>query len=185
MKYMLLFLSCVAFLPGCAIQAQKYEISAENIQQLKRSGDTKLRIGAVTADSAVKDKINSITFRGSPFVSPYGGAYETYLKEAITEDLKQATRFSEKSDIEISGIMLKNEFDASGVNIGLADISARIIVKNNGNVKYDKVISHHQEWESYFAAFSAAPAAQIGYVDAVRNFLLKVYTDKDFINACK
>ncbi|MDT8405288.1 hypothetical protein [Sulfuriflexus sp.] len=178
----LLILCCVVFLPGCAIQAHKYEIAAENIQILKRSGKSAIRVGEF---SSASPKINALTIRGSTFESPYNGSYEEYLKTAITEDLKQASHYAADSNIEVSGVLLKNEFDASGVNIGTASISARVIVNNAGTEKYNKVVTNNHEWESYFAAFSAVPAAQIGYVDTVRNFLKKLYSDEDFIKACK
>lgn len=177
-----LLLCCVFILPGCAIQAQKYEISAENIQKLKRAGKSSLRVGDFTVGDP---KINALTMRGAAFESPYNGSYEAYLKAAITEDLKQASRYAEDSNIEVSGVMLENEFDASGVNVGTATISARIMVNNAGTEKYNKVVSYTHEWESYFAAIQAVPAAQIGYVDTFKNFLNKLYSDDDFINACK
>ena len=175
-------LCLIVFLPGCAVQAQKYEIAAENIQKLKRAGDSKLKVGNFKAGNP---KVNEITFRGSSFESPYNGSYEAYLQAAITEDLKQASRYADNSNIEVSGVLLNNEFDASGINVGISTISARVRVNNAGKEKYNKVVTNTYEWESYFAAFSALPAAQIGYVDAVRKFLNKLYSDQDFINACK
>jgi len=180
----LLFLS-VVLLPGCALQAEKYEIDAENIQILKRSLKSDVAVGKFSVDAKNKDKINNITFRGSTFVSPYNGSYGDYLQAAITEDLKQASHYSAKSAIKVSGVLLKNEFDASGVNVGTASITARVIVNNSGVEKFNKIVSYAHEWESYFAAFSALPAAKIAYVDVYRNLLKKIYLDKDFINACK
>ena len=185
MRYVTLLLLCVALLPGCALQAEKYEVAAENIQILKRNLKSDVSVGKFAVDPANKDVINNITFRGSSFESPYNKSYGAYLQAAITEDLKQASHYSDKSGIKISGLLLKNEFDASGVNIGTASIEARVIVNNSGTEKYNKVVSYSHEWESYFAAFSALPAAKIAYVDAFRNFLKKIYSDKDFIKACK
>jgi len=185
MRVILLLFLCVLSLSGCALQAEKYEIGAENIQILKRSLKSDVAVGKFAVDGKNKDKINNLTFRGSTFVSPYNGSYGDYLQAALTEDLKQASRYSAKSAIKVSGVLLKNEFDASGVSVGTASIAARIIVNNSGIEKYNKVVSYAHEWESYFAAFSALPAAKIAYVDVYRNLLKKIYSDKDFINACK
>lgn len=184
MRYIALLLMSVVFLPGCALQAEKYEIDAENIQILKRSLKSDVAVGKFSEDPANKG-INNQTFRGSVFSSPYNNSYGQYLQAAITADLKQASHYSKESKIKVSGTLLKHEFDASGVNIGTASMAVRVTVNNSGTEKYNKVVTYAHEWESYFAGFSAFPAAKIGHVDMIKNLMKKIYSDKDFIDACK
>lgn len=123
--------------------------------------------------------------RGGNFSSPYNGSYPEYLQTALTNELEFAGRFSKDSNIAVSGVMLTNKFDGSGMNIGEASVSARIKVLRRGKEKYNKVIATDYTWESYFAAFNAVPAAQIAYAKMIQKFLGKLYSDPDFMNAVK
>lgn len=179
----ILLLTLSLTISGCSHIAPQYEVSMENVQKLKRSGNSKVKVGSFVAQAGKKNELNELTFRGGSFSSPVNGSYAQYIKKAIKKELYLANRYSENADIDISSVLLKNEFDGSGTNIGLASISAEFIVRKNDETKYKKTISVDHEWESYFAAFSALPAAKQGYVQLIKKFISKLFTDKDFLRA--
>ena len=184
-KYFGLAAISLSLFSGCSINANTYESSVSNIQQIRRAGDSKVAVNGFKVDPAKAKEINEKTFRGAGFVSPYDADYAKYLEEALKQELKQANRYDANSNINISGLVLKNHFDASGVNIGEASISADIRVTKGGVEKYKKEISAKHEWESFFSGFSALPAGQKGYVELIQKFLAQLYSDKDFIAAIK
>ena len=184
MRIMPLVLITVAItLSGCTLHAPQYEASMSNVQKLKRNGKAKIKLGAFVEQKGLESKLNGLTFRGSSFLSPTNGSYAQYIKAAIKKELFLAKRLNDNAKIDISSVLLKNEFDGSGINVGLSSISAKFVVRKNGKVKFSKVISVDHKWESYFAAFSALPAAQQGYVNMIQKFIGKLFSDKDFIRA--
>ena len=183
-KKVLLIVFAVGFLAtGCTLPTTKYEVSVDNVQQLKRAGKTRVHVGKFTVAPENEKKLNNLTFRGSNFTSPYNNSYAEYLKQAMKSELIEASRYRGNSKIIITGELLKNEFDASGINTGLASISARIVVENNGRKKYNKIISVDHSWESSFGGATALPKAQMGYNDTVNKFLKKLFSDKQFLQA--
>lgn len=188
MKKIIMFiplLALLAFNVGCSVTANKYTVSTDNVDKLRKSGDSKVAVGKFTADANKEAEINGLTMRGGSFASPYNNSYPEYLQTALKDELSFAGRLSKDSQIVVSGVMLDNKFDGSGINVGEASVSARIKVLRAGTEKYNKVVTTDFKWESYFAAFSATPAAQIAYVNMIQKFLGKLYSDVDFINAIK
>lgn len=170
---------------GCSIMAPNYQPQFDNIRTLRNSSTSPVKLGEFKADPAAADKINKVTLRLSPLQSPYNGSYTDYLKEAIRQELNDAGRLSENSKISISGVLLKNEMDASGVSTGSGSIEARFIVQNDNTVRYDKVKSANHEWPSSFLGPVAIPAAQQAYLPLVQKLLAVLYGDLDFLNALK
>lgn len=182
----LVFLLCLLSLNvGCSITANKYTVSTDNVDKLRNSGDSKVAVGKFRAEPGKEAEINGLTMRGGSFNSPYNNSYPEYLQTALSDELSFSGRLNKDSKIVVSGVMLSNKFDGSGINEGEASVSARIKVLRAGSEKYNKVISTDFTWESYFAAFNAMPAAQIAYVHMIQKFLSKLYSDGDFINAIK
>lgn len=170
---------------GCSITANKYTVSTNNIDKLRKSGDSKISVGKFSAEKGKESDINGLTMRGSTFASPYNNSYPDYLQTALQDELSFAGRLGNDSKIVVSGVMLDNKFDGSGINVGMASVSAKIVVMRNGEQKYSKVVKTDHQWESYFAAFNAMPAAQIAYVNMIQKFLGELYADQDFVNAIK
>lgn len=181
----LILCSLIVFNSGCSVTSNKYTVSTDNIDKLRKGGTSKVNVAKFTADPKKQAEIDGLTIRGASFASPYNGSYAEYLQTALQDELSIANRLDSNSQISISGVVLDNQFDASGVDLGEASLSARIRVTKSGNEKYNKVLTTKHTWESYFAAFKAVPAAQIGYVGMIQKFLGQLYSDKDFINAIK
>jgi hypothetical protein len=169
---------------GCSMMAPQYSASLDNVQMLKDTGNYTARVGEFTSS---KDKANAnpLTIRGSSLVSPYQESYANYIAEAIRQELSLAKKMSSDASVEISGILLKNDLDASGFTLGFAEIQARFIVKRSGQVRYDQMKSVRHEFPSSFAGAIAIPRAVQEYPVTIQKLLASLYTDKAFINALK
>ncbi len=169
---------------GCSLVAPPYTASLQNVQTLKDGGDYTARVGAF--DSR-KDPANAnpISIRGSSLSSPYGESYATYLAEALKQELTLAGKWAAGSEVEVSGVLMKNDLDASGINVGEGVIEARFVVRAGAQAKYDKLKSARTEWESSFAGAVAIPRAQQEYPRLVQRLLEALYADPEFLAALK
>lgn len=119
-------------------------------------------------------------------MKPAAGAdYAAYVADALRAELEMAQRLDPKATLEISGLLLKNDLDASGFSKGEAEIQAQFIVRRNGQVQFDKVKSANAEWESSFAGAVAIPRAAQNYPLLVQNLLSTLYADAEFLAAIR
>jgi hypothetical protein len=177
-------IALVALASGCSMMAPQYSASLTNVQALKDGGDFSAKVGEF---SATKDpgNVNPISIRGSSLSSPYGGSYALYLAEAVKQELSLAGKLSSGADVEISGVLQKNDLDGSGFSKGAGVIEARFVVKKSGQVRYDQVKLVNTEWESSFVGAVAIPKAQQEYPVLVQKLLAALYADPAFIKALK
>lgn len=160
--YLILFCVISAMGSGCSLMAPQYNPSIDNVQKLKDAGELSAKIG--TFDSA-KDPANAnpISLRGSSLSSPYQASYAAYLAEALKQEMSLAGKYNAGASAEVSGVLLKNDLDSSGISLGVGDIQARFIVTAAGQIKYDQVKTARHDWESSFVGAIAIPRAQQEY----------------------
>lgn len=183
--FMLLNLFVVVIvLGGCSAMAPQYSASMENVQKLKDSGGFSAKVGGFSPASNLQTN-SVLNLRGLSLMSPYGGSYANYVSEAIKQELTLSGNFASASEVEVSGVLVENSIDASGVGTGYGNISAKFIVNKNGVLNYDKIKTAHSEWESAFAGAIAIPRAQQEYPRLVQMLLSVLYADQDFIRAVK
>lgn len=169
---------------GCSMMAPQYSPSIDNVQILKDAGVAASKLGKFDASPA-QVNVNGISLRGSTLQSPYANSYALYLAEAIRQELILAGKLGADSSIEISGTLLKNDIDVSGVSIGTGDMEARFVVRKGESKLYDKIKTVHSEWESSFAGAVALPRGQQEYPRLVQRLLAALYADPDFLKALK
>lgn len=181
---MFALISLVAMASGCSFMAPQYSASLTNVQKLKDAGEISAKVGEF---SSAKDpaNVNPISIRGSSLDSPYAGSYALYLAEAIKQEFSLAGKLSPGADVEISGVLQKNDIDASGISKGTGMMEARFVVKKSGQIRYDQVKLVNSEWESSFAGAIALPKAQQEYPVMVQKLLAMLYGDTAFIKALK
>lgn len=179
---------CVAlfalFMTGCSTPAPQYSASLDNVAALKQGGDAKAKVGTFMTVKA-KGNANPISLRGTAMTSPYQGSYANYVTEALKQELTTAGKYAADASTEITGTLLKNDLDASGINTGDGNIEVRFVVKNSDGVKFDKVKSVKHQWESSFAGYTAIPRAMEQYPILVRKLLAELYADPDFAASIK
>ncbi|MDH3979516.1 MAG: hypothetical protein OEU91_03275 [Gammaproteobacteria bacterium] len=162
--------------------APQYQPDFELVNTLKDVNLQNMQTGKfVSADPS----IDKVTIRGSSLVSPYNNSYSEYLKNALSEELKQSALWDTNANIVISGELLENEMDASGFSIGEADLSARFLVSRDGTEVYNKVHTIHHEWASSFVGAVAIPNAINNYPIAVQKLIGALLLDIDLLNVTR
>lgn len=180
----LVVLLLVVFGSGCSMMAPQYSASIDNVETLKAASVHAAKVGKFESNKD-KGNANPISIRGSGLTSPYENSYATYLEEAIKQELTLAGKMDPSSDIEISGVLQKNDIDASGFSSATGDIEARFVVKRGGAARYEQVKAVHYEWESSFVGAIAIPRAQQEYPKLVQKLLAMLYADQEFLKAIK
>jgi len=166
-------------LTGCATKSPPYSPSIANVSTLKANGTAPVAVGAFSVKSDLPGAA-SLGMRGSTMSSSIGTDYAAYLGEAIRLELELAGRLDPKSRLDISGTLVRNDLDASGMSVGTAAVEGRFIVRRDGEVRFDKVKRGTAEWESSFAGAVALPRAAQNYPVVVQNLLTALYADADF-----
>lgn len=184
-NYLMILLSAQAmFLTGCAqLQAPKYSFSPEDVQSLKETGGGKIRVGEFKAATAETETQN-LSLRAAHMQSPYG-SYANYLKEALQDEIREAGRLADDASIELTGVLVKHVFDASGMSTGVGELQAQIVVSRGGNKVYDKLQSAKISWESSFVGAVAIPKAVTEYPRLMREFVHTLVLDPEFRSAIK
>lgn len=167
---------------GCSINAPQYAPDFDSINGLKEANVSKLGTGEF---KEFDPSLNKISLRGSSLNSPYGGSYSNYLKNAVEEQLKHASRWDEASQLRIEAVLLANSVDASGFSIGEADLSAEFILSDSGKKLYQKIHSIHHQWPSSFVGAIAIPNATNNYTVAVQKLVSSLFSDPEFLELIK
>lgn len=121
-------ISLSILMTGCSMMAPRYSPSLDNVQKIKDGGTQSANVGAFGSTPA-KDNAKTISLRGSSLASPYEGSYSAYLAEAIKLELSLAGKLAPNSEIEVSGVLEKNDINIPAVGSGRGDMQARFIVK--------------------------------------------------------
>lgn len=184
-RFLTILVTCLVTgaLSACSIAAPNYTPSIPNVESLKHAGDFQAKVGAFTSLEA-EGNANPISLRGSKMISPYQNSYASYIAEALREELTMARKLAPSADIELSGVLLKNDVSPD-IGTGHGKIEMQMLVKKNNKVNYDRVLSMEHQWESSFAGSVAIPRAIQEYPIMIQKLLASLYADKDFINAVK
>lgn len=170
------------YMSGCTMTTVQYQPDFNLVNDSKDSELPAMSVGKFTEASP---KVNKVSMRGSSMVSHLNSSYGAYLKYALEEQLKQSSLWSDSANVVISGTLTKNDFDASGTNIGTADLAADFIVHRDGNQVYQKSCEIHHEWPSAFMGSIAIPNAQNNYPVAVQKLIAELLSDPEFKAAIK
>lgn len=167
---------------GCSSIAPQYQPDFDLVNELKDMDLSSMTSGNFTESDK---SVNHITLRGGVMISPYNRSYAEYLRKALEEDLKQSSLWDPSSNIIISGVLIKNEFDGSGISIGESDMSAQFVVTKDGSEIYSKIHTIHHEWESSFAGAIAVPRARKNYPVSIQKLLRAFFLDKELLASLK
>ncbi|WP_199610119.1 hypothetical protein [Flocculibacter collagenilyticus] len=175
----ILIILASVLLSACTVVAPNYQVSLDNTQKLKLASLNKMDVGTIK-DSK---KVNKLSLRGSSFVSPIEKSFGKYLESALKQELEQAKLYSSVSNIQVEGVLLKNNIDISGFSIGEGDMTVKFTVKQDEKVTYQKTLSAKHEWDSSFVGAVAIPNGQINYPVIIQKLLGELFTDPEFIAA--
>jgi hypothetical protein len=169
------------FAGGCASTAPKYTPSLDNVAVIKNAGSPKAKV----ADFTITPDVNRVTLRGGALESPINGSYGAYLADAIRQELDLAKALDPASTVEISGALLKNDVNVANIITGSANLEARVVVKKDGQIRFDKVKSASMEWESSYFGATAIPRGMQNYPIAVQKLIAAIFADSEFLQALK
>lgn len=181
LKWLAVIGAC-AFFVGCASPAPNYTPSIDNVEILKKSGGETIKTGPIGVTPGLPGA-NAISLRANSILSPVGAHYGDYLASALRQELELAKRYNPQSQLEVSGMLIKNNIDAGGISTNEGQIEARFVVKRANQVTYDKVKKAELQWPGSFAAAVAIPLAASNYPLMVQKLLNSLFSDPDFITA--
>jgi hypothetical protein len=171
-------------LAGCAGPAANYAPSIDNVEVLKKTTNTLLKVGVIGVTPGLIGA-SSISLRGNGMVTPVGSNYGDYVAAALRQELELARLYSPQSGIEITGTLLKNNIDAGGINTNAGQMEARFVVSANSQIRFDKIKRVEHQWESSFAGAVAVPLATNNYPVMVQKLIGSLLSDPDFMNAVR
>jgi hypothetical protein len=177
-------LSAAFLLHGCAMQAGNFAPSIDNVEVLKRSGAAGVALGSFAVRAGM-DGASSISLRGNPMASPVGPDYAAYLGDALRQELLLAGKLDPRSDIVISGTLLRNDIAAGGISTKSGEVEARFVVRRGDQLRYEGSKRVQLSWESSFAGAVAVPKAQQQYPVLVQQLLAQLYADAQFMAALR
>jgi hypothetical protein len=175
-------LACALMLQGCALQAPRYQPSLDNVEAAKKASIQPANVGSFTVQAGLQSG-SSIGLRGNAMSSPVGADYAAYLADALRQELMLAGKFDVRSDLEVSGTLLKNDIAAAGIATNSGEIEARFVVRRGGQLRYDAVQRAEASWESSFMGAVAIPKAQQQYPVLVQQLIGKLFADARFTAA--
>lgn len=181
-----LVLILLPLLAACAGQvAPDYAASATTTAALAAAGPGKLQVGAVAQGPDSLANPRELSIRHRPFSSPYENSFAAYVRTALRMELAQAGAYDPAGRTVVTGTLLANSLDATGINVGTADMTVRFAVSRDGRTLYERTIAKHHEWPSSFVAAVAIPAAMREYGAMVQLLLRELLSDPAFIAATK
>jgi len=174
----------MAVLSACSTMAPKYNSNFDNVVALRGQQLNAIKVGDITKEPGAKTNVNKLTIRAGDYASPYG-SFTAYLQNALKQELDDARLLDPNSSLQVSGVLLSNELDASGAVKAYAAVKARFVVQESGAVKYDAVKSARYDWDSNFVGAVAIPRANQNYPVVIQRLLTALFTDPEFITAIK
>ena len=165
---------------GCATKAPGYQTSVDNVQTLAGLGPVRAAVGTVKLDEKNAESLNRLSARGMSIEPPYAGGYAEYLAEALRADLAAAGKLDPNALRSINAVMTANNLDASGINVGVAEVAARFTVTEKGRVLYDRPLQAKHEWESSFMGAVAVMNALHNYNVTVQKLVGQLFADPAF-----
>jgi hypothetical protein len=171
-------------LTACGTVSPNYAPSIANVESFKKSGIASAKVGVVSVANT-KSGATSITIRAATMASSVAPNYGAYLAAAMKQELDMAKLYDEKSTLEITGDMIKNDIAGMGITTASGEMEVRFMVKSNGAVRFDKVKAVTHSWESSFVGAIAIPKAQGEYPTMVQKLISALIADPEFIQALK
>ena len=180
----LLLIVAVTFVSGCVTQGANYEPTANNTRLIEQSVDAQVGVGEFTKDASSTLIEDPWEFRGATKIeSPVGDGYDDFLAKAVQDELLLAMRYSDDSDVQITGEMLEHKMSTGSLSIGEGSVAFIFRVEKDGDVVYQtqKRVTH--KWDSAFTGVTASINAYRGHLVMVEKLISALFTDRNFTNA--
>ncbi|MBY0575948.1 MAG: hypothetical protein K2P67_05070 [Gallionellaceae bacterium] len=163
-------------LVGCANTTQRYGISTENNQILRGiESPHQIKVGVFTSSGPNSATINCRSVR--PLIVP-SSSYESYIREALIDELKLSGLYSDTASTELT--MHFEKIDFSSALTGNWVISAQFAVAGKSSFT---ITSNYGIPDVNFGPDLACSNTASAFVPAVQNFLKTLFLDPRFKEA--
>jgi len=159
-------------LTGCGIKTSDYNVSADNVNELRKLNNIKI---AVSPFTAIKPGENSILCRLADTVETSNNeSFEKYIENAFIEELKMANIYDSNSEIKISGKLKKIEASTIGSAYWLFDMT----VSSSNGESFD--ITSKREYGAAFLAYTACMNMGTSFAPSVKQLISEIITHSEF-----
>jgi hypothetical protein len=165
----------VLVLSACSYMPQRYSISAENTEALKKLGVGNINVGAFTKTVEFD---NSCRVVNGVVAQPDNTGFEGYIQKALVEELKQAGLFDDKTPkVTLSGVVEKLSLSTlRTIYLSNWDIGVRLNSTNGKSV----YITQHDEFNAGSDTLANCQQIADNYMFAVQKTLGKLITAPEF-----
>lgn len=173
-------MACCVWLTACGQVPLSYSPTVGNLEALRAANIAPVSVGVFSvAPDAAPAIDKSVPARGMSVTSPNNNSFASFIKDALAQELRAAGRYDPQSGVVISGLLTKNELDAS-MGTGKAALAANFVVTRDGTRVYNKVLEEKADWPSAFIGADAIPTAISQYTSLYKKLLGKLFGDNDF-----
>lgn len=165
----------VLVLSACSYMPQRYSVSADNTEALKKIGVGNINVGLFTKTAEFN---NSCRVVAGVVEKPDNTGFEGYIQKALVEELKRAGMFDDKTPkIILSGVVEKLSLSTwRTIYLSNWDIGVRLN-SSNGKTVY---ITQHYEFNAGPNNLADCQKIADHYMFAVQKTLNKLITAPEF-----
>jgi hypothetical protein len=174
MKRIIVAVSVLA-LSACSYMPQRYSVSADNTEALKKIGAGNINVGLFTKTAEFD---NSCRVTAGVVEKPDNTGFEGYIQKALVEELKQAGMFDDKTPkVTLSGVVEKLSLSTwRTIYLSNWDIGVRLN-SSNGKTVY---ITQHYEFNAGYNKLADCQQIADHFMLAVQKTLGKLITAPEF-----
>lgn len=166
-------LSLSYLLTGCAVTVETYNASEENSQYLK-SLNTPLNVNKFTAN---KSDFKVMCRLANNVATPDNEPFETYIENALIDELKMAGMYSKDSPVTINGHLI--DTDASS---GMSDGHWTFNIEVSTNNKKGFTVIHKREYSgSFFGGKACRHDMPRAFAPTVKELIAKIIHHPEFL----
>ncbi|WP_224798110.1 hypothetical protein [Idiomarina abyssalis] len=142
LKKWLCAVSSVLLMTGCSVSVDRYHVTADNQSKIKQL-EEKFQVEeftATTTDYKVMCRLaNNVALTD-------GHSFESYIQEALVEELKMAEAYTENG-----GVIIKGHLNDTAVSSGMTDAhwTLDMTISNSEGESFD--VRHKREYDASFA----------------------------------
>ncbi len=165
----------VLVLSACSYMPQRYSVSQENTEALKKSGGSNINVGPFTKTAEFD---NSCRVVAGVVEKPDSTGFEGYIQKALVEELKQADMFDDKAPkITLTGVVEKLSLSTlRTIYLSNWDIGVRLNSSNGKSV----YITQHYEFNAGPNKLADCQIIADQYMVAVQKTLGKLINAPEF-----
>lgn len=166
------------YMIGCTHMTSNYGASPKNVEVIKNIGASEISVGEFTSKSGEHTSIGCRA--AGPVKNQNNQSFEDYIEKAFINELKMASAYKEDSNIKISGLIDKLDFNS---NIGAGKWIIDANVTSTTSKGYS--VKSTYRFSTNFVADKACQQVAQAFEPAVEEFINKVLTHPEFSTLTK